>query len=153
MDALDDLDRRLLRHLTIDGRASWAELAAALGLSAPAVAERVRRLRARGVIRGIHAVLDPAAVGLGLTAFVAVTLVHPRYRGSFLKMVKERGEVKEAHHMAGEDDYLLKVHCRGTAELEHFLTDVVKGVAGVQRTRTSIVLGTAKEMATVDAGL
>ena len=153
MEPLDELDRKLLAKLTVDGRTSWAELAGELGLSAPAVAERVRRLRARGVIRGVHAVLDPAAVGLGLTAFVAVTLVHPRYRGSFLKMVKDRDEVKEAHHMAGEDDYLLKVHCRDTGHLEHFLTDVVKGVAGVQRTRTSIVLGTAKELATVGVAM
>jgi Lrp/AsnC family leucine-responsive transcriptional regulator len=153
MEPLDELDRKLLAQLTVDGRTSWAELAGELGLSAPAVAERVRRLRARGVIRGVHAVLDPAAVGLGLTAFVAVTLVHPRYRGSFLKMVKDRDEVKEAHHMAGEDDYLLKVHCRDTGHLEHFLTDVVKGVAGVQRTRTSIVLGTAKELATVGVAM
>ena len=149
MEPFDELDRKLLARLTGEGRAAWAELAGELGISAPAVAERVKRLRARGVIRGVHAVLDPAAVGLGLTAFIAVTLVHPRYRGSFLKMVQERREVKEAHHMAGEDDYLLKVHCRDTADLEHFLTDVVKGVAGVQRTRTSIVLGTAKELATV----
>ena len=149
MEPFDEIDRKILARLTGDGRSAWAELAGELGISAPAVAERVKRLRARGVIRGVHAVLDPAAVGLGLTAFIAVTLVHPRYRGSFLKMVQERREVKEAHHMAGEDDYLLKVHCRDTADLEHFLTDVVKGVAGVQRTRTSIVLGTAKELATV----
>lgn len=138
-----------MERLAVDARISWAELAQELGLSAPAVAERVKRLRQRGLIRGFHAVLDPAALGLGLTAFVAVTLTHPRNRGPFLKMVTSQGEVKEAHHMAGEDDYLLKVHCRDTAHLEHFLTDVLKGVAGVQRTRTSIVLGTAKELATV----
>lgn len=138
-----------MERLALDARISWAELAQELGLSAPAVAERVKRLRQRGLIRGIHAVLDPAALGLGLTAFVAVTLTHPRNRGPFLKMVTQQEEVKEAHHMAGEDDYLLKVYCRDTAHLEHFLTDVLKSVAGVQRTRTSIVLGTAKELATV----
>jgi len=147
---LDDQDRMLISRLTADARASWAELAAELGMSAPAVAERVKRLRAAGVIRGFHAVLDPAAVGLGLTAYVAVTLTHPRDRGSFLAMVRREVEVKEAHHMAGEDDYLLKVYCRDTAHLEHFLTNVLKAVKGVQRTRTSIVLGTAKELVSVE---
>jgi Lrp/AsnC family leucine-responsive transcriptional regulator len=146
---MDKQDRTLLERLTEDGRISWAELAAELGLSAPAVAERVKRLRKRGWIRGFHAVLDPAALGLGLTAFVAVTLTHPRHRGGFLKMVAARAEVKEAHHLAGDADYLLKVHCRDTAHLEHFLTSVLKAVTGVERTRTSIVLGTAKELATV----
>ena len=132
---IDLQDRILLERLAADARASWAELAQELGLSAPAVAERVKRLKQRGLIRGFHAVLDPAAMGLGLTAFVAVTLTHPRDRGAFLKMVGKQAEVKEAHHMAGEDDYLLKVHCRDTGHLEHFLTDILKSVAGVQRTK------------------
>lgn len=146
---IDEQDRIILARLAEDGRLAWAELAGELGLSAPAVAERVKRLRQRGLIRGFHAVLDPGAMGLGLTAFVAVTLVHPRHRVGFLKTVREREEVKEAHHLAGEDDYLLKVHCRDTGHLEHFLTDILKSVAGVQRTRTQIVLGTAKDLATV----
>ncbi|MBL8238517.1 MAG: Lrp/AsnC family transcriptional regulator [Bryobacterales bacterium] len=148
---IDEQDRKILNALAADARASWAELAGEMGLSAPAVAERVKRLRQRGMIRGFHAVLEPAAMGLGLTAFVAVTLTHPRDRAAFLKVVRKHGEVKEAHHMAGEDDYLLKVHCRDTGHLEQFLTDVLKSVTGVQRTRTSIVLGTAKELATVMA--
>jgi len=146
---IDENDRIILTRLTEDARVSWAELAQEMGLSAPAVAERVKRLKQRGLIRGFHAVLDPPTLGLSLTAFIAVTLNHPRNRGGFLKTVRKQGEVKEAHHMAGEDDYLLKVHCRDTSHLEHFLTNILKAVAGVQRTRTSIVLGTAKELATV----
>lgn len=145
----DRLDRILIARLAEDARVSWAELAVELGMSAPAVAERVKRLKQRGVIRGFHAILDPPSMGLHLTAFIAVTLTHPRDRAAFLKVVRKQGEVKEAHHLAGEDDYLLKVHCRDTSHLEHFLTDILKSVPGVQRTRTSIVLGTAKESATV----
>jgi Lrp/AsnC family leucine-responsive transcriptional regulator len=149
---MDAMDRKVLELLAADGRMSWAELAQETGLSAPAVAERARRLRESGLIRGYHAVLDPAALGYGLAAFVAVTLTHPRDRGKFLRVVRGRIEVKEAHHMAGDDDYLLKVHCRDTAHLEHFLTSILKSIPGVQRTRTSIVLGTAKEMASVLPG-
>lgn len=151
-ERLDEQDRILIARLAGDARLSWAELAQELGLSAPAVAERVKRLKQRGIIRGFHAVLDPSAIGLPLTAFVAVTLAHPRNRAAFLTVVLKQGEVKEAHHLAGEDDYLLKVHCRNTSHLEHFLTDILKSVSGVQRTRTSIVLGTAKELATVLPG-
>lgn len=147
---IDDQDRIILERLIADGRVSWAELAQELGLSAPAVAERVKRLKQRGIIRRICAILDPASLGLGLTAFIAVSLVHPRNRGEFLETVQKRREVMEAHHMAGDDDYLLKVHCRDTAHLEHFLTDVLKSLPGVQRTRTSIVLGTAKDSPTTE---
>ena len=143
---IDEQDRTILSRLTEDARVSWAELALELGLSAPAVAERVKRLKERGVIRGFHAVLDPPSLGLGLTAFISVTLAHPCDRAAFLKTVRRQGEVKEAHHLAGEDDYLLKAHCRDTAHLEHLLTAVLQSVKGVQRTRTSIVLGTVKEL-------
>ena len=146
---IDKQDRIILERLAEDARVSWAELAIELNLSAPAVAERVKRLKQRGLIRGFHAVLDPAAMGLGLTAFVAVTLTHPRDRAAFLKMLRKQEEVKEAHHLAGEDDFLLKAHFRDTGHLEHFLTNILKSVSGVQRTRTSIVLGTAKELPTV----
>jgi len=145
----DKLDRILITRLAEDARVSWAELAVELGMSAPAIADRVKRLRQRGVIRGFHAILDPPSMGLNLTAFIAVTLTHPRARAAFLKVVHKQGEVKEAHHLAGEDDYLLKVHCRDMSHLEHSLTDILKSVPGVQRTRTSIVLGTAKASATV----
>jgi Lrp/AsnC family leucine-responsive transcriptional regulator len=142
---VDTNDSKLLLRLRTDARVSWADLAAEIGISAPAVAERVRKLREKGVIRGFHTDVDPTAVGLALTAFVAVTLAHPRDRAGFLRAVRRRPEVREAHHMAGEDDYLLKVHCRDTAHLEHLLTGILKSIKGVQRTRTSIVLGTAKE--------
>ncbi len=142
---IEQLDRRILSRLAGDARVSWAELAQELGLSAPAIGERVKRLKEKGLLLGFHARLAAPALGLGLTAFVAVTLTHPRNRESFLKVVRQREEILEAHHMAGDDDFLLKVLCRDTAHLETLLTSVLKSIAGVQRTRTSIVLGTAKE--------
>jgi len=124
---------------------SWAELAGHLGLSAPSAAERVRRLEDRGVIRGFTALVDPAAIGLGLTAFVAVTLSRPQDRSSFLALVQTLDEVQECHHVAGDDDYLLKVRCRDARHLDHLLSDQLKSLEGVTRTRTTIVLDTRKE--------
>ena len=142
---MDTNDYKILAHLATHGRTTWAELAEMLGLSPPATAERVRRLEQRGVIKGYAALIDPDAVGYELTAFVAVTLERPRDRVAFLSLVDALAEVQECHHMAGEDDYLLKVRCRTVRDLERIVSEQIKNVPGVVRTRTTIVLSTLKE--------
>ena len=120
----------------------------------PATAERVRRLEAAGVIRGFAALVDARTVGCPLTAFVGVTLERPTHREAFLQRVQEMPEILECHHVAGEEDYLLKIRCRTTLDLERVISERLKGLAGVARTRTTIVLSTSKEttVAPVDAG-
>lgn len=142
---MDLLDARTLDVLTTDGRITWADLAGRLGLSAPSAAERVHRLEERGVIKGFTALVDPLAVGLGLTAFVAVTLARPQDRSAFLAMVRDLDEVQECHHVAGDDDYLLKVRCTDARHLDRLLTDRLKSLEGIVRTRTTIALDTLKE--------
>ena len=142
---MDAIDLLVLERLQADGRETWATLGEALGLTGPAAADRVRRLEERGVIRGFAALVEPDAAGATLTAFVAVTLERPRHRAAFLARVADMAEVQECHHVAGEDDYLLKVRCRGPADLDRVLSDELKGVPGVARTRTTIVLRTVKE--------
>jgi Lrp/AsnC family leucine-responsive transcriptional regulator len=142
---MDALDSKILTALMRDGRMTWAELAARLDLSAPAAAERVHRLVERGAIRGFTALVDPQAAGCPLTAFIAVTLRRPQERPAFMALIESLDEVQECHHVAGDDDYLLKVRCRDTAHLETLLTDRLKGLEGVARTRTTIVLATLKE--------
>src|SRR5919108_4684637 len=139
------MDLKAAAHLQTAARESWTRLGEILGVTGPAAAERVRRLEERGVIRGYAALLDPESVGARLTAFVAVTLEHPKYRRAFLKRVEALAEVQECHHVAGDDDYLLKVRCSGTGHLDRVLSEELKGVPGVLRTRTTIVLGTVKE--------
>ena len=80
-----------------------------------------------------------------MTAFIAVTLDRPKHRAPFLLAVMDLEAVVECHHVTGEGDYLLKVRCRGTADLDQLLTVGIKGIAGVLQTRTTIVLSTAKE--------
>jgi Lrp/AsnC family leucine-responsive transcriptional regulator len=149
MAHLDALDLKTIDELTRHGRMSWADLAGQLGLSAPAAAERVRRLEERGVIRGFAALVDAEAVGCALTAFVAVTLERPEHRAVFLDWARGCSNVQECHHLAGEDDYLLKVRCGGTRQLEALISDELKGLPGVARTRTSIALSTVKETVAV----
>jgi Lrp/AsnC family leucine-responsive transcriptional regulator len=142
---LDAIDSKVVDRLQIDARVTWADLGDALGLSAPAAAERVRKLQDAGTIRGFAARLDPDAAGFPLLAFVAVTLARQSARAGFLKAVREHHLIQECHPVAGDDDFLLKIRCRTMAELDALLSVELKGRLGIARTRTTIVLGTAKE--------
>ena len=144
---MDDVDRKALLALMRNGRVTWAELGERLGLSAPAAAERARRLEEQGAIRGYAAVVDPGKLGFPLTAYVFVSIGDQRKRAGLLRLAGRHRQVVECHHVAGEDDYLLKVRCRGTADLEQFLSRTLKDQLGVARTRTTIVLSTSKEQA------
>lgn len=89
--------------------------------------------------------MDPVAVGYDLTAFIAVTLGRPQDRTPFIGLVGALEEVQECHHVAGDDDYLLKVRCRDTRHLDRLISDHLKSLEGIVRTRTVIVLDTLKE--------
>lgn len=143
--SLDFLDYKALEHLMQQGRITWSDLAGILQLSAPAAADRVRRLEERGVIQGYAALLSAPAIGMDLLAYVAVTLERPEHRAAFLDMVQTTPEIQECHHMAGEDDYWLKVRCQNTRHLEQIISEQIKQVRGVLRTRTTIALSTVKE--------
>jgi Lrp/AsnC family leucine-responsive transcriptional regulator len=145
---MDPIDRKIVRLLAASGRLSWADLAAALDLSPPAAAERVRKLEQRGVIRGYTALLDPDLVGAGVTAFIAVRLERPRHRPAFLAQIAALGEILECHHLAGDDDFLLKARVAGLRELEGLVSERLKAVPGVAGTRTTVVLSTVKETPT-----
>lgn len=142
---MDELDRKTLQFLMGQGRGTWAELGKLLRLTAPAAAERARKLEADGTIVGYAALTNPDKLGFPLTAFVSVTIGDQRKRSAFLRLVERQQQIVECHHVAGEDDYLLKVRCRGTRDLDQFLSKTLKDGIGVQRSRTTIVLSTAKE--------
>lgn len=142
---LNSTDFKALQHLMAQGRITWSDLAGLLELSAPATADRVRRLEEKQVIKGYAALVDPESVGCSLTAFVFVTLDRPKHRSSFLKKVNAFPEIQECHHMTGDDDYLLKIRCANTRELEQLVSEEIKGLTGVLKTRTTIVLSTVKE--------
>jgi Lrp/AsnC family leucine-responsive transcriptional regulator len=141
----DTIDRKLIEILMASGRISFADLAGLVGLSAPAVAERVRGLEHRGVIRGYAALGDPIQLGCAVTAFVAVALERPEHRAPFAELIRELPEVQECHHIAGDFDYMLKVRCAALLDLERIVGEHIKGLAGVVRTRTTIALSAVKE--------
>src|SRR5918992_1245679 len=119
--AMDPVDSEILRLLREDGRLSWRDLGAAVGLSANAAADRARRLRRAGVITGFAALVDPAAGGRQLEALVGVTLAAGTDSDAFAVTVSRLQPVTEVLHLAGSPDYQLRVSCRDTAELDVLL--------------------------------
>lgn len=142
---MDALDFKALSRLQEFGRDSWKSLGSLLGISAQATADRVEKLKQSGAIRGYAALVDPEAVGLHVAAFIAVTVDRPKHRDAFLERVTSLSEVQECHHVSGDDDFLLKIRCRDTLDLDRLVGDEIKGIAGVVRTRTLVVLRTSKE--------
>jgi Lrp/AsnC family transcriptional regulator, leucine-responsive regulatory protein len=142
---MDPIDLTILCALVANARITFADLAELVGLSGPSTADRVRKLEERGVIGGYHADLDPGSLGLDLTAFVSVSLESPAHRTSFIDGINALPAVVECHHVAGDDDYLLKVHVAGTHGLETFVSDRLKALPGIARTRTTVVLSSPLE--------
>jgi Lrp/AsnC family transcriptional regulator, leucine-responsive regulatory protein len=142
---MDEMDSKIVQYLMSQGRMTWTELAGLLDLSAPATADRVRRLEERQVIQGYGAWVTPEAIGCGLLAFIAVTLEKPSHRAAFLQKVQKLTEIQECHHVTGNDDYWLKVRCTSTQALERLISEELKGLPGIIKTRTTIALSTVKE--------
>jgi Lrp/AsnC family transcriptional regulator, leucine-responsive regulatory protein len=149
---LDRIDRRILRLLREDGRMPLAAIAKAVGLSGPAVHDRVRKLEQRGIIGSYTAVLDPIALDRSHVAFVMVTLSEGNEFAAdepIVARICEEPDVLEFHRIAGEDCYLIKVRTATNKDLEQLLRRI-RRIRGVARTRTTIVLSTELERPTIE---
>ncbi|MFM9035797.1 MAG: Lrp/AsnC family transcriptional regulator [Mycobacterium sp.] len=138
---LDDVDRRLLTILHADARISNSALADAVGVAASTCHGRVRRLRDLGVIRGFHADIDPAAIGLPLQAMVAVSLqagARGRIR-TFVQQIRRKPQVIDVYFLAGADDFIIHVAARDTDDLRAFVVDNLNADADVAGTQTSLI--------------
>jgi Lrp/AsnC family leucine-responsive transcriptional regulator len=147
---MDERDRELLDVIQQDCRLSYGELGSRIALSISAVNERLKKLYARGVIRGCAATLEPRAVGLDVCAFVQVLIDRPEHNAGFLRAIGGMSSVLECHHVTGDFSYLLKVRVPNTAALETLLTNDLKGLPGVARTQTVIALSSPKETTVLD---
>ena len=131
---LDEVNRRILAELQADARLSLAELGRRIGLSSPAVAERVARLEQEHVILGYHARLDPRALGLALSAVIRVK-PGPRQLHQVGELAKKTLEVVDCRRITGEDCYIMTVHVRSVEHLE----EVIDRFAAHGQTTTSII--------------
>jgi Lrp/AsnC family leucine-responsive transcriptional regulator len=140
---VEETDRAILTALAGDGRQSYTDLAERVGLSVSAVHQRVRRLEQRGVIRGYAARLDHEALGLPLSAFVAIRPIDPSQPDDAPDRLAGLPEIEACYSVAGEDFYLLLVRVASPADLERLLQEI-RRAANVS-TRTTVVLSTPYE--------
>ncbi|HEX4787353.1 MAG TPA: Lrp/AsnC family transcriptional regulator [Actinospica sp.] len=140
-EPVDEVDRAILRILARDARLPNNSVAEAVGIAPSTCHGRIRALRERGVLRGFHADVDPAALGLGLQAMIAVQLnAHTREQiRAFVRDVPKLPGVVSAFHVAGADDYLLHVAVRDSDALRDFVVDHLTSHPAVRHTETSLI--------------
>lgn len=151
-DGLDRFDRSILNELAGEGRLSVTELARRIGLSKSPTQTRLRRLEEAGFIRGYRAVLDPIRLGLDHVAFVEVRMVDTREATltRFNDAVASIPEIEQAHLIAGNFDYLLKVRTQDMPSYRRVLAEKVSTLPGVASTSTFVAMEAVKEGAVGD---
>lgn len=141
---LDEMDIRILALLQEHCKLPLAKIGQRVGLSAPAVIERIKKLEENGVITGYTALLDARRLGCDITAFIGVLTSHPRGIADVERQIASRPEVLECHHVTGSYTLLLKVKTANTTTLETLISDL-RYIEGVSRTETMVVLSTHTE--------
>jgi Lrp/AsnC family transcriptional regulator, leucine-responsive regulatory protein len=141
---VDSIDRRLVDLLRENARTPYAELARKVGLSAPAVHERVSKLETSGIIRGYTADIAPEAIGLPITAVIGIVQDSSGDTDGILESLRDYPEIESCFFMAGEESFLLKVRVAEIGELERLIVELNR-IKGVARTRTAIALSTKWE--------
>lgn len=142
---LDDIDRSIVSLLQADATLAYADLGERVGLSASTINDRLKRLRAKGIIRRISAEIDPHSLGLDLLVFVLVEVGGIEAERAFLTAMQDVPAVMECHHIAGDFSYLLKVCVASTGAYEDFLNSHIKNLAGIRRTQSLIALSSPKD--------
>ncbi len=141
---LDEIDVKILDILQKKGRTRRNDLAEHVGLSLPAVSERLRKLEEAGIVAGYFAKLDHKRLGKDITAFINATVDSSKHFSSFVDHANNTDEILECHAITGDGTHVLKVRTENTASLEKLLAKV-QSWQGVVKTSTSVVLSTAKE--------
>ena len=149
---LDPIDYKLLDLLQLNARMTQLEMAAEVGLSQPAVAERMRKLEQEGVITGYAARVDRRKLAKDICAFIGVRIEHPKYNAGFAKRILELPDVLECHRITGPDSYLLKVVTEDTQSLDLLISDLLRHIPGVTRTLTTVVTSSIKEGSHITPG-
>lgn len=147
MDMLDRYDRIILKTLQENGRASNVELSDKANLSAPQCYRRVRRMETEGIIRSYMAQVDPSSIGLGVMAFVNISLDREQAKQVRMveKAIRQFPEILECYTISGDFDYLLKVVATDLKSLSAFLTDRLMQVPGVSGVRSMVCLEEIKQ--------
>jgi Lrp/AsnC family leucine-responsive transcriptional regulator len=141
---VDEIDLKILDIVQKQGRTRRNDLAERVGLSLPAVSERLRKLEEGGTIVGYYARLNPRSMGKDITALILVTVDSSKHYASFVDHVNNTDDILECHAVTGEGTHLLKIRTENTSSLEKLLAKIQSWM-GVIKTTTSVVLSTPKE--------
>ncbi len=141
---LDEIDIQILMLLQGHCKMPLAKIGEHVGLSAPAVIERIKKLEDSGVITGYTVTLDARKLGRDITAFIGVSITHPKAIHAFEEQIDQCADVLECHHVTGSYTLLLKVKTRNTSTLEQLISHI-RSFDGVGRTETMVVLSTHSE--------
>lgn len=141
---MDNIDVRIINCLTENSRMNASDISEKVKLSVSAVIERIKKLESSGIIKQYSLILDNTALGKDISALISVSLDHPRYNAVFEEMIKNNNHIVEAHYIAGDYDYFLKIVTNNTKTLEKVLNEI-KSISGVNKTRTMIIFSTIKE--------
>ena len=144
LPTVDSVDRKIIAALLDNGRVTYAELGRQVGLSASAAHERVGKLESTGVITGYHAVVDPRAIGLDVTALVGIQPTDTAQDDDIARSLAELPEVESCYAVAGDEAFVVKIRVATMDELERGLGRL-RRIPGVARTRTTVVLSTRFE--------
>lgn len=131
----DEIDRKILHEMQVDARTSYAELGRRVGLTTPAVIERVRKLEDAGIITGYRAEIDTSKIGLSITAFVRMSITGVDY-SHIIEVAEQSNEVLECHRGTGGDSFIMKI---AVSSVEH-LQEVIDRLTPYGITTTTIVL-------------
>ena len=134
---MDITDHKILEFLQKDGRISMKDLGKIVGLTSPAVSERVKRLEEAGVIEGYKAIVNPDALGRVIKAFIHISLPNDKYK-VFIEEARQDSRIVECHHITGDDCSVLKVIVKDMYELEN----VIDSIKTIGSTKTSVILST-----------
>lgn len=146
---LDDLDIKVLKILQKEGRTKRNELADAVGLSIPAISERLHKLEDRKVIEGYYTKLNRKAFGYDIMAYILVMMESSKHYKSLISHVDKLPQILECHSVLGEGSHLLKAISKNTESLEKLLAEI-QSWPGVTATKTTFVLSTIKETTEID---
>ena len=146
---IDPIDHDILMLLQANCRVSLAFIGEKVGLSAPSVLDRIKKLEAAGLIVGYEAILDARKLGLDITAFIGVSISHPNFIEPFLTQVAAFPSVQESHQVTGSYTTLLKVKTENTSTLGELISRINR-LEGVTRSETTVVLSTHTERPAID---
>ncbi len=140
---MDIIDYKILECLKENSRENATNIGKKINLSTSAVIERIKKMENIGLIEKYTTIINQSVLGRETTAFISISLEHPRYNEVFIRSIKENESISECHYIAGDFDFILKVITKNGKTLESVL-NYIKSIEGISLTRTSVVLSTNK---------